>query len=336
MEKLTQLCQQVLGQAPIHSAPITGSGSPRTYYRMTLPDGRTIVGVVGTDPDENDAFWEMTQAFLAEGLHVPQTYARSTDHLRYLQQDLGTRSLYDFLAPGREAGGAYTPTHEQALRQTMQDLAALQMRGAQERVLSHCHPIRRMDEESVWFDLNYFKYCFVRLTGIPFNECHLQADFRRLARRLLDVDERLVAFQYRDFQARNVMLPPSGTPHFIDYQGGRQGPVHYDVASFLWQASARYPAPMQQSLVAAYIQALQHFTGVNPDEFNAQLAHFVLFRTLQVLGAYGLRGLHERKPHFLNSIPHALRQLNECLAPTTDYPTLASLAQRLTQWQRSR
>lgn len=335
MEALSQLCQQTFGHAPLHIAPLTPSGSPRAYSRLTLPGGNTFIGVIGTDPAENDAFWEMTTAFHAQGLPVPQVYARTPDHLRYLQQDLGTLSLYDYLAPARAQGCAYAPHHERALRLTMERLATLQMRGAQEQVFNHCYPIRRMDEESVWFDLNYFKYCFLRLTGIPFNECRLQDDFRRLAQQLLHIEEPLLAFQYRDFQARNVMLPTPDDPHFIDYQGGRQGPVHYDVASFLFQASAHYSPALRQRLLSAYLQALQHFTPVDPARFLQQLPPFVLFRTLQTLGAYGLRGLYERKPHFLSSLPHAIRQLSECLAQTDDYPTLAALSQRLTQWQPS-
>lgn len=314
--------------------PITGSGSHRAYYRLLLPDEQSLIGVVGTDPLENDAFWEMTLTFTAYNLPVPHVYARTEDHLRYLQEDLGTESLFDFLAPGRNNGGHYTPAHEQMLHRIMDDLPRLQMCGANEEVFAHCHPTRSMDEESVWYDLNYFKYCFLRLTGIEFHERHLQEDFRRLAGRLLSIDESLVRFQYRDFQARNVMIF-GGHPHYIDYQGGRQGPIHYDVASFLWQAAAQYPPDLRERLLSTYLQSLARLIPFDPKAFRADLRHYVLFRTLQVLGAYGLRGLYERKAHFLASIPHALRQLRECLQQAPDYPTLANVAQALTQWQHS-
>ena len=334
MEKLIRLFTDVFGEKPIAVQPLTGSGSHRAYFRLTHPDGRTAIGVVGTSREENDAFWQMTQTFSAKHLPVPMLFARTDDHMRYLQQDLGTLSLYDFLSPARSSGH-FDEAQESALRQVMADLPHIQFEGAVDEVFGACHPIKEMDEESVWFDLNYFKYCFLKLTGIDFDEHALQDDFRLLADRLLDVDgEAEVAFQYRDFQARNVMLK-DGHPQYIDYQGGRRGPIYYDLASFLWQASACYPQSLRDRLIHSYLQELTQYVSIPEERFSEKLQTYVLFRTLQVLGAYGLRGLFEHKQHFLDSIPHAIRQLGQCLETTDDYPTLTHVARSLTAWQRS-
>ena len=328
MEKLIALFAEVFGEKPATVLPLTGSGSHRAYYRLTHADGRTAIGVVGTSREENDAFWQMTQTFSAKHLPVPTLIARTGDHMRYLQQDLGNLSLYDFLTPARSSG-QFDETQEDILHQVMTDLPHLQFEGAAEEVFAACHPIKEMDEESVWFDLNYFKYCFLKLSGIDFDERALEADFRQLTHALLaDDTANEMAFQYRDFQARNVMIC-QGQPHYIDYQGGRRGPIYYDLAAFLYQASAHYPDDLRGRLIDTYRHELEHYVSIPPERFNRQLHIHALFRTLQVLGAYGLRGLYERKAHFLNSIPHALRQLNQLLSETTICPTLRQVARQL-------
>ena len=163
------------------------------------------------------------------------------------------------------------------------------------------------------FDLNYFKYCFLKATQIDFNELKLEASFRLLAKDLLN--EQTEGFLYRDFQARNVMIDDEGNPHFIDFQGGRKGPFYYDLASFLWQASAKYPANLRRRLLRVYYDELSRYVEVpSVHHFVERLSLFVLFRTLQVLGAYGFRGYFERKKHFLDSIPPAIDNLRQLIA----------------------
>ena len=180
----------------------------------------------------------------------------------------------------------------------------------------------------VMFDLNYFKYCFLKATGLDFNEVRLQDDFERLKDDLLrDSGE---TFMYRDFQARNVMFK-DGEPYFIDFQGGRRGPVYYDVASFIWQARSRYPDDLKEMLTETYLRALKGYTEVDEALFYERLRIFVLFRTLQVLGAYGFRGYFEKKPHFLGSIPYALNNLRKILkTPFETYPYLTEVLVKLT------
>ena len=160
------------------------------------------------------------------------------------------------------------------------------------------------------WDLNYFKYCFLKATGMEFQEDRLEDDFQKMADVLLRNSS--ATFMYRDFQSRNVMIK-NGEPWLIDFQGGRKGPVYYDVASFLWQAKAKYPEELRQELLHEYMDALRQYIPVDERYFMSQLRHFVLFRTLQVLGAYGFRGYFEKKPHFIQSVPFAIENLRQLL-----------------------
>ncbi len=330
MKELCTLYARWAGVDPERVTPLTQAGSNRRYYRMQSAGHPSVVGVVGTSRDENHAFVYLSRHFERRQLPVPQVLAVSGDELRYLQTDLGDRSLFDALSGGREAGGRYNVEEQQLLVRTIRTLPEIQIRGARELDFSHCYPQPRFDEEGVLFDLNYFKYCFLKPTDIDFHELKLEANFRLLAKDLVADDAH--SFLYRDFQARNVMLDGDGNPWFIDYQGGRQGPYYYDVASFLWQASARYPNKLRRRLVAEYYDALSKVTEVpSKRQFVSRLSLFVLFRTLQVLGAYGFRGYFERKRHFIESIPPAMDNLREMLGGDYPYPYLIDLLKRLTE-----
>ena len=296
-----------MGAPPKTVEPITGSGSNRRYVRFTSSAGKSVIGVIGTSLEENHAFCYLSDHFCSQDLPVPRVLVVSSDGLRYLQEDLGARSLFDALSGGRAAGGRYSEEERELLRRTIAMLPALQIRGAEGLDFSHCYPQAEMDEMNVHFDLNYFKYSFLKPSGVDFHEVRLEREFDRFARDLVVSDEQ--AFLYRDFQARNVMLDAAGNPHFIDFQGGRRGPVQYDLASFLWQASARYSPELREELIDVYLENLRHYVEVDEASFRQRLRLFVLFRLLQVLGAYGYRGFFERKQHFLDSIPPALDNL---------------------------
>ena len=332
MKQLLDLYKQWSGAEPVTTEQLPGAGSNRVYYRMTGADGVSVVGCIGTSRDENHAFVYLANHFSKRQLPVPQVLAVSDDELRYLQTDLGSVSLFDAIRGGREAGGRYTLQEQQLLKRTIRELPNIQIRGARELDFSHCYPQPAFDTDSVLFDLNYFKYCFLKATELDFHELKLEADFRLMAKDLTaGGDEQ--CFLYRDFQARNVMLDGKGNPYFIDFQGGRRGPYYYDVASFLWQASAKYPHKLRRELVYEYYHALKQFTEVpTPHVFVARLSLFVLFRILQVLGAYGFRGYFERKQHFIDSIPPAIQNLRELLDATDfPYPYLQSLLRKLAE-----
>ena len=329
MEKLQRLYHDYTGCEPKTVEPITGSGSNRHYFRLTSSNGESVIGVIGTSLDENHAFIYLARHFSARHLPVPKILAVDEDGLRYLQEDLGARSLFDALRGGRDAGGRYNEAEKQLLRATIAELPALQIRGAVDLDFSVCYPQAEMDQTSVLFDLNYFKYCFLKATGIDFHELRLEAAFKLFAKDL--TSETQNAFLYRDFQARNVMLDSSGKPHFIDFQGGRKGPVQYDLASFLWQASARYSTELREELVGVYLDNLKLYIEVDEQRFRSRLKLFVLFRILQVLGAYGFRGYFERKKHFIESIPPAMQNLRDLLADplACPYPYLREVLEQM-------
>jgi len=337
MQKLLELYKQWRGQEPANVQQLAGSGSNRIYIRLTDSDGKSVIGVIGTSRDEDHAFIYLTEHFTRRKLPVPRILAQSDDQLRYIQTDLGSTSLFDAIRGGREAGGRYTLKEQDLLKRTIRELPNIQIRGARELDFSNCYPQAEFDGDSVLFDLNYFKYCFLKATEIDFHELKLEADFRLFAKDLTtDPDpsvHNVESFLYRDFQARNVMLDHDGNPFFIDYQGGRKGPYYYDLASFLWQASAKYPYKLRRELVYEYYNSLKNYTEVPPvRHFVNRLSLFVLFRTLQVLGAYGFRGYFEQKKHFLESIPPAIQNLRELLASssTFHYPYLMDILKRIT------
>lgn len=333
MEKLIQLYTSWADTPPAGISKLAGAGSNRKYYRLTSKDGKSVIGVVGTSIEENHAFISLDRHFTQRQLPVPGVLAVSQDGMRYLQTDLGNTSLFDAIKGGREAGGRYNLAEKQLLLRTIRELPNIQIRGARGLDWSVCYPQPEFDEDNVLFDLNYFKYCFLKPTGLDFHELKLEAAFRRLAQDL--TGEPADSFMYRDFQARNVMLDAEGNPYFIDFQGGRKGPFYYDLASFLWQAAAKYPFKLRRELIAAYYDALKQYTEVpTVRAFAARLSLFVLFRTLQVLGAYGFRGYFEKKQHFIDSIPPAIDNLRHVLELSEEvlpYPYLRHVLEQLTR-----
>ena len=287
----------------------------------------SIVGVIGTNKAENNAFVSISRHFIEKGIRVPRVLAVSEDGMRYIQEDLGDDMLYNMVAQGRDSG-VYSSYERALLVKTIEQLPKIQFRGGEGMDWKVCFPEPAFNERMVMFDLNYFKYCFLKATGLDFDEVRLQEDFERLRDDLMgDMGE---TFMYRDFQARNVMVK-DGEPYFIDFQGGRRGPVYYDVASFVWQARSRFPEDLRNELVEAYLRALKGYTQVDEEEFHTRLRLFVLFRTIQVLGAYGFRGFFEKKPHFLASVPYALSNLRKLLkTPFSDYPYLNEVLTKLT------
>ena len=270
-----------------------------------------MIGTRGTSLAENRAFIAISNHFAAKALNVPKVLATSPDGLCYLQQDLGDDCLYDALASGRK-NGEYDARQRELLLKTVAYLPKIQFEGAEGFDFSVCYPQSDFDRRNILFDLNYFKYDYLKLTAAPFDEIALQDDFENLADDLLAA-ECPIGFMYRDFQARNVMLRGE-EPWFIDFQGGRRGPVCYDLASFVWQAAARYPADLKEAMIRAYICAAAPYADLDTGQFRESLQLFVLFRTLQVLGAYGFRGYIEKKARFIGSIPFALSNAAELIS----------------------
>ncbi|MDL2255286.1 phosphotransferase [Parabacteroides sp. OttesenSCG-928-G06] len=324
-EELSGLYQQYTGHPATDVVELPSSGSNRRYFRIT--GSVPVVGVSGTSPEENNAFLYMSSHFRKKGLPVPEVYIASDDKRFYLQEDLGDSLLFDAIEKGRKSC-VFNAKERDLLLQTISLLPALQYVGAEEFDFSQCYPQPEFNERSILWDLNYFKYCFLKATGMEFQENRLEDDFYKMCDVLLQ--DKTQTFMYRDFQSRNVMVRDD-KPWFIDFQGGRKGPIYYDVASFLWQAKAMYPEGLREELLEAYMEALSRYITVDKLSFRKRLRHFVLFRTLQVLGAYGFRGYFEKKPHFMQSVPYAIKNLKELLREDyPEYPYLYQLLRELT------
>ena len=326
---LSSLFAKHTGNQPVEIVELPSSGSNRRYFRLYHPDGSSLIGVIGTNKQENEAFLSFDAHFDKLGLPVPTVVAISDDRMAYLQTDLGDTLLFQAIEKGRLTR-VFSPRERDLLVKTIRRLPDFQFAGARGLDFSKCFPTSDFDHRSIMWDLNYFKYCFLKATGLEFDEGPLEDDFNKMAQRLmLSATD---TFMYRDFQSRNVMIVDE-QPWFIDFQGGRRGPFYYDVASFLWQAKANFPDSFRAELIDEYIDAIQKYHPVSREEFLSTLRHFVLFRTMQVLGAYGFRGYFEKKPHFMQSVPFAIANLRALLQeqPFDEYPYLSKLLLDLTQ-----
>lgn len=334
MERLKKLYTDYSGEEPVCIKQIPGGGSNREYYRITTHDGSTLIGAVGLNLDENRAFCYLARHFEKCRLPMPRILAVSQDGFRYLQTDLGCKSLFQALESGRNAGGRYSDEETDLLRRTICQLPKIQVNGRVGLDFDKCYPQPRFDRTNVMFDLNYFKYCFLKTTGVEFHELKLEYDFRQMADDL--TSEALQGFMYRDFQARNVMLDADNMPTFIDFQGGRLGPVQYDLVSFLWQASACYSDSLRNELIETYLSSLEKYVDIDEVMLRNSLPRWVLFRLLQVLGAYGFRGYFERKKHFLDSIAPALDNLGILLQSQSScpYPYLRQILSEMVETRR--
>ena len=334
-EKLKELMKSLTGCDVCQMTRLTPAGSNRVYYRIAVPE-RTVIGVAGTSVPENRAFFSVCRGLRAAGLPVPQLLMVSDDETCYLQEDLGDTSLFSVLEKTRTDYG-FEPETVELLERVMRLLPDVQFAGAGKIDFSQCWPSESFDRRGIMWDLNYFKYCFLKATDLDFNESLLEDDFERMADHLLGnsgEEGGYDTFLYRDFQSRNIMVR-DGNPYLIDFQGGRRGPVFYDVASFLWQARAGYPAQLREHLVKVYHESLVRYIDSDYAQFRRELSHFVLFRTLQVLGAYGFRGYFEHKAHFLQSIPAAIANVRELVAEGfPEYPYLMQVLDRMSHLTR--
>ena len=342
MDVLQKLFEQRFHHPAEKVQPLQGqlSGSGRKIIRLSRTDaaGATIsaIGILYDVREENVAFLEFSRHFRRHGLPVPEIYGEDLSHGAYLEQDLGDTTLFEFLSQHRSGATVAEPVIE-AYRKVVTLLPRFQVEAGRDLNYKVCYPRASFDRQSIAWDLNYFKYYFLRLAGIAFNEQALEDDFSRLTKFLLSAPRDY--FLYRDFQSRNIMLC-DGNPFFLDYQGGRKGALQYDIASLLYDAKADLPPALRQQLLDLYLDSLANFTdaskahgskatsaktGEDRDAFMHYYYAYVYVRIMQALGAYGFRGFYERKTHFLQSVPYALRNIRWLLHNIElpiDLPTL--------------
>ncbi len=306
MDVLQQLFEQHFGAPVERTQRLQGQlgGSGRSIIRLT-GGNRSVIGILYGVREENVAFIEFSRHFRRHGLPVPEIYAEDLDQGAYLEEDLGDTTLFEFLSKNRTRD-KIAPEVVEAYRKVVEVLPRFQIEAGQDLDYKVCYPRPSFDRQSITWDLNYFKYYFLRLAGIPFSEQALEDDFSRLAKFLLSAKRDF--FLYRDFQSRNIMLR-DGQPYFVDYQGGRKGALQYDVASLLYDAKADLPPELRQQLLDHYLDGLAGFIKLEREAFMQYYYAYVYVRIMQALGAYGFRGFYERKAHFLQSVPYALSNL---------------------------
>lgn len=288
---------------------IPQSGSYREYYRIIGPS-KTAIGVYNEDLKENRAFLSFTKHFFSIGLPVPEVLSEDENGKLYLLSDLGDESLFDFLHEKRSQVGVFPGSAIKAYKAALTLLPEFQVTASGKLDYDLCYPRAAFDKQSMMWDLSYFKYYFLKLAKIPFDEQLLEDDFQKFTDYLLKTDSDY--FLYRDFQSKNIMML-DGEPYFIDYQGGRKGALQYDVASILYDSKANIPADIKDILLDHYLEVLSNYIDFNKEEWLEYYRAFVLVRLMQAMGAYGFRGFYERRTQFLKSIPYALKQLDNIL-----------------------
>jgi aminoglycoside/choline kinase family phosphotransferase len=327
MEILKHLFEQHFHAPATRVEPLHGQlgGSGRNIVRVAN-DEHTSIGIFYGVREENTAFLEFSKAFRRQGLPVPQIYEEDLDHGAYLEGDLGDLTLYQFLTENRK-GEEVAPGVVEAYRKVVATLPRFQVEMRSKINYKACYPRASFDRQSIAWDLNYFKYHFLRLAGVPFSEQALEKDFASLTKFLLEADHSY--FLYRDFQSRNVMLV-EGQPYFLDYQGGRKGALQYDIASLLFDSKADLPPALREQLLEHYLKVLATFLPIDRELFLRYYYAFVYVRLMQALGAYGFRGFYERKTVFLQSVPYALKNIRWLLHNVTLSVELPALMQVFT------
>lgn len=307
--ELCTLFEDHFGETVKAHNPLRAHGSDRKLYRLRS-EAHTAIGVEHSDYAENLAFVEFSRHFRRQGLPVPEIYAQNLDAGLYLEEDMGDETLFDLLSQKWQPEQDFPEEIERYYNEVVRVLPLFQVKAGASLDYSLCTPRHSFDRQSMRWDLNYFKYYFLKLAGIPFDEQKLEDDFERLLAFLLQADQEY--FLYRDFQSRNIMIREN-RPYFIDYQGGRRGALQYDIASLLIDAKANLPFDLRERLLQRYLDALSDYISLDRERFLKYYPGYVLIRILQALGAYGFRGFYQRKTHFLQSVPYALRNLENLL-----------------------
>lgn len=307
-DEINRLYTSWAGGSYAHSSPLPRSGSDRQYFRLTADDQRTVMAAYNQNVAENEAYFSFSRAFADAGVNVPKVLAVSANRTCYLVEDLGSEPLYNLVV---EVNGAPDEHLVQLYKRVLTDLAQMQVVAGRNIDFSLCIGSPDFDQTAIQWDLNYFKYCFLKNAHIDFDELKLEADFETIKQAAASADCQF--FMFRDFQSRNIMLK-NGEPYYIDFQGGKRGPLMYDVASVLYQAKAKFSEKLRNELFDSYIAALQTLIPADRELLFRQFKLFALIRTLQVLGAYGFRGYYEKKKHFIESIPAAVKNLKDLLA----------------------
>lgn len=329
MQSIARLYKKFQGHQPHSITPIAQAGSGRQYFMVDGESGK-YVATIGETVEENEAFIYLAKQLKRAGASVPKVFHISKDRMVYLQTYCGHDSLYKVLERFRQSG-EYSKTSVRMLGKAMSDLARMQFVGAKTVDFAKCYPESEFSRDGLMADFAKFETYFVKEHPIDYNESRLHDDFEKMWTAMSDIRKDAWGFMYRDFQSRNVMVK-SGGLWYIDFQGGRRGPIWYDLVSFVYQVRAKYPEDVKTQMITIYLKAVKKFIEISDEEFYGNLDFFILTRMVQVLGTYGLRGLEEKKETFLGQIPDTLKVLSTVVNKfDTDYPELIKVIKEATK-----
>ncbi len=306
--KFKKIFKQKFSEDVLYIEELPVSGSSRTYFRLKS-ENMSAIAAYNTDLKENKAFLHISKIFKKSGINVPEIYAEDIENSIYLQEDLGDETLFKRIKKIRTENN-FSEELIDLYKKVIGQLVELQINAGKEIDYELCYPRAAFDKQSIMWDLNYFKYNFLKFADVLFDEQLLENDFNTFSDYLLQTDCNY--FLYRDFQSRNIMLH-NNKIYFIDYQGGRKGALQYDLASLLYDAKANIPEKIRTELPEYYINYVSQIIPIDKTEFYDYYFAYALIRIMQAMGAYGYRGLYEKKQHFINSIPFGLKNLKEVL-----------------------
>ncbi len=329
-ETVQQLFQKKYKEEIINITALAESGSYRQYFRIK-GEKNTVLGVYNSDINENNTYLSFSKTFEQSHINVPEIIVIAPDHQSYLVQDLGDNTLYSISNKEKNKDGTLSAVALNLYKKSVFELINIQTKTIKNLDTRLCIPRDAFDYQSIIWDLNYFKYFFLKLVRISFDEQKLEDEMQSFAQNLDKTDRNY--FLFRDFQSRNIMIKDE-TPYFIDFQGGRKGALYYDLASLLYDANVELQATDRNTLSQVYYNKISEIIDINITDFTSQYHHFAAIRLMQALGAFGLRGIVENKPHFKECIPYAIKSLQEITTEKTfhlKYPYLSLIIKSLSQ-----
>lgn len=319
--------QNFLGTAFKNMVPLPLSGSNRFYFRVSLKN-ETIIATYNEDIAENEAFFYLQDFFYRLSLPVPRIIHIFKDKKLYLQEDLGNTTLFQYLIEDRKKNNTITPKIKQLYKNIISDLIQFQFSAKNGLDFSRCYPVEAFDKQAIQWDLNYFKYMFLKLVHSSFNERKLEEEFQYLLQKTNETESNF--FMFRDFQSRNIMIN-NDKIYYIDFQGGRRGSIYYDIASLLFDAKAELPFYFREELLNSYLEKIKFYLNIDQEKSIRHFHLFAFLRILQALGAYGYRGIFERKEHFIQSFAPAFKNLQYLFSVSDikkEFPYISSLIEQ--------
>lgn len=302
--EIISFIEKCFKHTPISFVKISKNGSNRIYWRFYI-NNNSYIATFNPDIKENESFFYIQSFLKNNNINVPEILFVNREKTLYIQQDLGDLTLYDLIKTYKNSDFNYIKNLYFTI---ITDLWRIQNLSFKNFNFKKCWPVSKFTKTVLLWDFYYFKYLFLKLFYIPFNELKLEHDFKKFASILNCCHSDF--FVYRDFQSRNIMFH-NNSLFYIDFQSARKGSLFYDLASLIFDAKADLPDSFKEELIKFYYN--ENKINIPYDKFIYYFYLFALFRIIQACGAYGYRGKYEKKQHFIESIPYALNNIEKII-----------------------